>query len=101
MAIYSNFILKLVIFGTLHCRLNTTFDHLKRFLNLAPTLEVPNCSEPFTSDADASDVEIGAVCLFKTGQRRKVAYASCIRSKAGCYYNCMAWKELLSVVAFL
>ena len=80
----------------------TAFDHLKQCLTSAPTLAMPNWSQPFIIDTDASDVGIGAVLsqLDKDGNEHVVAYASRILSKPE-YHYCVTRKELLSVVAFL
>ena len=79
-----------------------TFDHLRKCLTSAPTLAMPNWTQPFIIDTDASDARIGTVYsqLDKEGNEHVVAYASRLLSKAECNY-CVACKELLSVVSFL
>ena len=57
--------------------LSPTFEHLKRCLTSAPTLAMPNWSQPFIIDTDASDVGIGAVLsqVDQEGTEHVIAYA--------------------------
>ena len=62
----------------------TAFDHLRKCLTFAPTLAMPNWTQPFIIDTDASDAGIGAVLsqLDKEGNEHVVAYVSHLLSKA-------------------
>ena len=78
------------------------FDHLKQCLTSAPTLMMPNWSQPFIIDTDDSDTGIGAVLsqVDDEGVEHVVAYASRILTKSERNY-CVTRKELLAVVSFL
>ena len=80
----------------------TAFDHLKKCLTSAPTLAMPNWSQPFIIDTDASDAGIGAVLsqVDHEGIEHVIAYGSRVLSKAERNY-CVTCKELLAVVTFL
>ena len=80
----------------------TAFEHLKRCLTSAPTLAMPNWSQPFIIDTDASDVGIGAVLsqVDQEGTEHVIAYGSRVLSKAERNY-CVTRKELLAIVTFL
>ena len=79
-----------------------TFEHLKRCLTSAPTLAMPNWSQPFIIDTDASDVGIGAVLsqVDQESTEHVITYGSHVLSKAEHNY-CVTHKELLAVVTFL
>ena len=74
------------------------FDYLKKCLTSAPTLTMPNWSQPFVIDTDASDTGIYR-CYSVAGNmiEHVVAYASRILTKSERNYC----KELLAVVSFL
>ena len=63
---------------------------------------MPNWSQPFIIDTDASDVGIGAVLsqVDQEGTEHVIAYGSRVLSKAEHNY-CVTRKELLAVVTFL
>ena len=63
---------------------------------------MPNWSQPFVIDTNASDTGIGAVLSQVDAERVKhvVAYASHILTKTKRNY-CVTRKELLAVVTFL
>ena len=79
-----------------------SFNSLKTQLTSAPILTLPNWSQPFILDTDASDTGIGAVLsqLQEDGSECVVAYASRVLSKQERNY-CVTRRELLAVVAFL
>jgi len=78
------------------------FDILKNCLTSAPILAMPNWSQPFIIDTDASDTGIGAVLsqVDAQGMEHVVAYASRILTKVVRNY-CITHRELLAVVTFL
>ena len=77
------------------------FDCLKTRLVSAPILALPDWSQPFILDTDASDMGIGAVLSqIQEGRECAVAYASRSLTKAERNY-CVTRRELLAVVTFL
>ena len=76
------------------------FDKLREALTSAPLLTLPNTSDPFILDTDASDYAIGAVLSqVQNGEERVVCYASCTLTPEQRRY-CTTRKELLAVVRF-
>ncbi|VDI38341.1 Hypothetical predicted protein [Mytilus galloprovincialis] len=76
------------------------FDKLREALTSAPLLALPNTSDPFILDTDASDYAIGAVLSqVQNGEERVVCYASCTLTPEQRRY-CTTRKELLAVVRF-
>ena len=63
---------------------------------------MPNWSQPFIIDTDASDVGIGAVLsqVDQEGTEHVIAHGSRVLSKAERNY-CVTRKEFLAVVTFL
>ena len=78
------------------------FDDLKQRLTSAPILALPDFSNQFVLDTDASDVGIGAVLSQKQtdGSERVIGYASRVLSKPERHY-CVTRKELLAAVSFI
>ena len=78
------------------------FTSLKTHLTSAPTMALPDWSQQFILDTDASDTGIGAVLsqLHSDGTERVISYASRTLTKSERNY-CVTWKELLAVVYFL
>ena len=78
------------------------FIELKQRLTSAPILALPEFSEHFVLDTDASDVGIGAVLSQKhaNGSERVIAYASRVLSKPERRY-CVTRKELLAAISFV
>ena len=78
------------------------FIDLKQRLTSAPILALPDFSENFMLDTDASDVGIGAVLSQKhaDGSERVIAYASRVLSKPERRY-CVTRKELLAAISFV
>ena len=78
------------------------FEHLKHCLTSSPILALPDWSQPFVVDTDASDAGIGAVLsqVDTTGTEHVVCYASRLLSKSERNY-CVTRKELLAVVTFI
>lgn len=77
------------------------FDKLKELLTTTPLLAMPNDTDTFVLDTDASQYAIGAVLSqIQEGVERPVAYASRKLSKAEVNY-CVTRKELLAIVNFL
>lgn len=74
------------------------FDQLKYCLTHTPVLALPNASDQFILDCDASDYAIGGELLqVQNGQERTIAYASfTLHSEQRRY--CTTRKELLAVV---
>lgn len=76
------------------------YDTLKSALQTTPVLTLPNSTDKFILDTDASDNAIGAELLqVQDGQERVVAYGSFTLSAAQRRY-CTTRKELLAVVRF-
>jgi hypothetical protein len=77
------------------------FKTLKGLLTSAPLLAMPNDTDTFILDTDASQYAIGAVLSqIQSDGERPVAYASRKLSRAEVNY-CVTRKELLAVVYFL
>ena len=78
------------------------FIDLKQHLTSAPILALPDFSENFVLDTDASDVGIGAVLSQKhaDGAERVIAYASRVLSKPE-RRSCVTRKELLAAISFV
>ena len=78
------------------------FIELKQHLTSAPILALPDFSQQFILDSDASDVGIGAVLSQKQvdGSEHVIAYASRVLSKPERRY-CVTRKELLAAVSFI
>ena len=80
---------------------DVAFQTLKTVLTSAPVVGMPNDSDLFTLDTDASDESIGAVLSqCQNGREVVIAYASRRLSKSEKNY-CVTRRELLAVVAFL
>lgn len=76
------------------------YDTLKSALQTTPVLTLPNSTDKFILDTDASNNAIGAELLqVQDGQERVVAYGSFTLSAAQRRY-CTTRKELLAVVRF-
>ena len=76
------------------------FDTLKRAMVEAPVLALPNATDAYILDADASDVAVGAeLSQVQDGVERPVAYSSKVLSAEQRRY-CTTRKELLAVVVF-
>ena len=77
------------------------FDCLKNRLVSPPVLALPDWSQPFLLDTDASDTGIGAVLSqVQEGKECVIAYASRSLTKSERNY-CVTRRELLAVVTFL
>jgi len=77
------------------------FDCLKSHLVSSPVLALPDWSQPFLLDTDASDTGIGAVLSqVQQGKECVIAYASRSLTKSERNY-CVTRRELLAVVTFL
>lgn len=74
------------------------FRQIKDALTNAPVLALPDPSQPFLVDTDASNVGVGAIFSQQgeTGEQ-VVAYYSCSHSRPERNY-CVTRKELLAVV---
>ena len=76
------------------------YETLKRALQTTPVLTLPNSTDQFILDTDASDSAIGAELLqVQDGIERVIAYGSFTLSGAQRKY-CTIRKELLAVVRF-
>ena len=78
------------------------FSRLKNSLTTAPILAMPDWTQPFILDTDASETGIGAVLsqCDPSGNEHVIAYASRLLTKPERNY-CVTRKELLAVVSFL
>ena len=77
------------------------FDCLKNHLISPPVLALPDWSQPFLLDTDASDTDIGGVLSqVQDGRECVIAYASRSLTEAERNY-CVTRRELLAVVTFL
>ena len=78
------------------------FTSLKTHLTSAPTLALPDWSQQFIVDTDASDTGIGAVLsqAHLDGTEHVICYVSRILTKSERNY-CVTRKELLAVIFFL
>lgn len=73
---------------------------LKNALMTTPVLALPNASDPFILDTDASNVAIGAELIqVQNGVERTIAYSSFALTPEQLNY-CTTRKELLAVVRF-
>ena len=78
-----------------------SFDKLKQALISAPILGIPNDTDTFVLDTDASNEQIGAVLSqIQDGQEVVIAYGSRRLSQAERNY-CITRKELLALVFFV
>ena len=76
------------------------FEEVKIALTQAPVLGLPNKTDQFVLDTDASDVAVGAVVSqLQNGEEKAIAYASLGLSPEQKRY-CTTRKELLAVVKF-
>lgn len=76
------------------------FEDLKAALTSAPVLGLPNNSDPFISDNDASNYAIGGELLqVQEEEERVIAYGSYALAREQINY-CTTRKELLAVVRF-
>ena len=76
------------------------FETLKKDLVTAPVLAIPNPTDDFILDTDASDNAIGAELIqVQDGVERTIAYSSHVLSSEQRRY-CTTRKELLAVVLF-
>lgn len=71
-----------------------TFEQLKQALTSILTLALPNFSEPFVIETDASEIGIGAVL---SQQRRSIAYMSWALGVAKQAWSTYA-REMLAIV---
>jgi transposase InsO family protein len=79
----------------------TAFDSLKTALTSPPILAVPNDSDQFILDTDASNWAIGAVLSqIQGGGEKVIAYASRKLSRSEANY-CVTRRELLAIVYFV
>ena len=75
-----------------------SFDRLREAMVSAPVLSLPNATDPFILDTDASDKAIGAELLqVQGGQERATSYASFTLTPEQQKY-CTTRKELLAIV---
>ena len=82
-------------------RCQSAFQTLKHHLASPPVLTMPNDTDPFILDTDASDRAIGAVLSqIQDGKECVIAYAGRCLSKTESNY-CVTRKELLAVVYFI
>ena len=76
------------------------FEDIKKLLTSAPVLALPNATDSFILDTDASNIAIGAELIqVQDGQERVVAYGSVSLSPEQRRY-CVTRRELLAVVKF-
>jgi hypothetical protein len=76
------------------------FERLQRSLVTAPVLAIPNATDSFILDTDASDHAIGGELVqVQDGRERTIGYASNVLTKEQRKY-CTTRKELLAVVKF-
>lgn len=84
---------------TVQCQ--AAFDSLKTLLTSPPILAMPNDSDQFILDTDASNWAIGAVLSQRQdGVERVIAYASRKLSRSEANY-CVTRRELLAIVYFV
>ncbi|TPX47565.1 hypothetical protein SeLEV6574_g02595, partial [Synchytrium endobioticum] len=82
---------------------NQAFSSLKKFVTASPVLRIPDSSQPFIIDTDASDFALGAVLSQKddeTGKLRPCAFRSEKLSGSELNYS-INDKELLSIIKAL
>jgi len=78
----------------------TAFDELKRALTSPPVLALPNHSDEFILDTDASNVAVGAeLSQLQNGEEKVIAYGSYALTPEQRNY-CVTRRELLAVVRF-
>ena len=76
------------------------FDSLKSALTSPPVLALPNTTDPFILDVDASQVALGAeLSQVQDGVERVISYSSCALTPEQKNY-CTTRKELLAIVKF-
>ncbi|XP_041466120.1 uncharacterized protein LOC121416727 [Lytechinus variegatus] len=76
------------------------FESIKHMLSTAPVLTLPNSTDGFVLDTDASDIALGAELIqIQNGEEKVIAYGSCVLAKEQRRY-CVTRKELLAVVLF-
>jgi hypothetical protein len=81
--------------------LSTSFLFLGRNAMVrAPVLALPNATDPFILDTDASDKSVGAELIqIQEGEERAVAYGSLTLTPEQQKY-CTTRKELLAIIRF-
>jgi hypothetical protein len=73
------------------------FDELRKAMVRAPVLALPNATDPFILDTDASDRSVGAELIqIQGGEERAVAYGSLTLTPEQQKY-CTTRKELLAI----
>ena len=72
------------------------FDELRKVMVRAPVLALPNATDPFILDTDASDK---SVIQIQEGEERAVAYGSLTLTPEQQKY-CTTRKELLAIIRF-
>jgi len=76
------------------------FVELRQAMVRAPVLALPNATDPFVQDTDASDRSVGAELIqVQGGEERAVAYASLTLTPEQQKY-CTTRKELLAIIRF-
>ena len=76
------------------------FDELRKAMVRAPVLALPNATDPFILDTDASDKSVGAELIqIQEGEERAVAYGSLTLTPEQQKY-CTTRKELLAIIRF-
>jgi hypothetical protein len=76
------------------------FDELRNAMVRAPVLALPNASDPFILDTDASDKSVGAELIqIQEGEERAVEYGSLTLTTEQQKY-CTTRKELLAIIRF-
>ncbi|XP_063952099.1 uncharacterized protein LOC135153446 [Lytechinus pictus] len=76
------------------------FESIKHMLITAPVLTLPDSTDGFVLDTDASDIALGAELLqIQNGEEKVISYGSCVLAKEQRRY-CVTRKELLAVVLF-
>ena len=76
------------------------FDELRNAMVRAPVLALPNATDPFILDTDASDKSVGAELIqIQEGEERAVAYGSLTLTPEQQKY-CTTRKELLAIIRF-
>jgi hypothetical protein len=75
-------------------------DELRKAMVKAPVLIMPNATDPFILDTDASDRSVGAALIqIQGGEERAVAYGSLTLTPEQQKY-CTTRKELLAIIRF-
>jgi hypothetical protein len=76
------------------------FHELRNAMVRAPVLALPNATDPFILDTDASDKSVGAELIqIQEGEERAVAYRSLTLTPVQQKY-CTTRKELLAIIRF-